>query len=362
MPPVSLILPPFSLTTMTTTTATTTNHGQQVLSLCFSADGWALAVGHESALSVWSTEDGTRLVCTTSEARGDGDEVHKQSSGPLSPSREPAASGTLDLIAGGARALSWENEGYRLVSVGSAVGKGEGGDGAAAGKEQGIAAFDFLRRARSNVSSSLLSLQVRDRGGCRLAAAGTGRESGRLWRCFGRVEEREGTRCRDQLRFGMLLGCPLWLDSVHVLPPRVSCIAVRTFETGVIYSNEITDMVKLWVANSGDGATSGARHATHTHTTQTSAHSLCQAPFYFPTYTRNYVRNRCAFFWMLAGSVVFSVSSLLIGHTCRCLCRWFWSVPGLGSHRFGRLPALERAGSPVEGASGETVSTHDVAW
>ena len=165
----------------------------KVLSLCFSADGWALAVGHEGALTVWSTEDGTRLVCTTSESRGSGDgggggartettttapgtgtpphgggageeEGYRQSPGPLSPSRASAASGTLDLIAGGARALSWESEGYRLMSVGSAVGKGGGADGgaaaAAAARGQGIVAFDFLRRARSNLSSSLLSLQV----------------------------------------------------------------------------------------------------------------------------------------------------------------------------------------------------------
>lgn len=151
----------------------------QVLSLCFSADGWALAVGHEGALTVWSTEDGTRLVCTTSDTHEDN--AHPEEtpspttrapaigraastdggggsaeSEPLSPSSRRPAAGTLDVIAGGARALSWESEGYRLLSVGSAVGGGEGTTG------QGIVAFDFLRRARSNLSSSLLSLQVRD--------------------------------------------------------------------------------------------------------------------------------------------------------------------------------------------------------
>lgn len=188
-----------------------------MLSLCFSADGWALAVGHEGALTVWSTEDGTRLVCTTSESRGNrdaggtptetttpatgatpptghssggggGEEGYRQSSGPLSPSRAPAASGTLDLIAGGARALSWESEGYRLMSVGSAVGRGEGAEGGAAARGQGIVAFDFLRRARSNLSSSLLSLQVCER---RLYVArvfyGRYGGSGRLWRCFGQI-------------------------------------------------------------------------------------------------------------------------------------------------------------------------------
>lgn len=153
-----------------------------MLSLCFSADGGALAVGHEGALTIWSTEDGTRLVCTTTESQddldgydggsvatatgvappnGDGEDGHRESSSepPLSPSRA-AGRGTLDLIAGGARALSWEREGYRLMSVGSAV--GAAGDGG--GEGQGIVAFDFLRRARSNLSSSLLSLQVR--GAC----------------------------------------------------------------------------------------------------------------------------------------------------------------------------------------------------
>ena len=41
--------------------------------MCFSFDGGALAVGHEGALTVWSTEDATRLVCITSEShRGGG--------------------------------------------------------------------------------------------------------------------------------------------------------------------------------------------------------------------------------------------------------------------------------------------------
>ncbi|CAM9215036.1 unnamed protein product, partial [Scytosiphon promiscuus] len=171
---------------------TTLGPAGKVLSLCFSADGWALAVGHEGALTVWSTEDGTRLVCTTSDADEDsggrtdtapstpvtgsavtsrapvvggasstgggggrGSGRHGEAE-PLSPSKRRAP-GTLDLIAGGARALSWESEGYRLLSVGSAVGSGEGAAG------QGIVAFDFLRRARSNLSSSLLSLQGSDR-------------------------------------------------------------------------------------------------------------------------------------------------------------------------------------------------------
>lgn len=168
----------------------------QVLSMCFSSDGWALAVGHEGALTVWSTEDGTRLVCTTSDSRredggssksgavdtsGDcvpvangGNTSHHTSrysgGGEIPPSETSgrdddagraaggAASGTLDLIAGGARALTWESEGYRLISVGGAV-SGTAGSGSGA-EAQGIVAFDFLRRARSNLSSALLSLQV----------------------------------------------------------------------------------------------------------------------------------------------------------------------------------------------------------
>lgn len=147
-----------------------------MLSLCFSADGWALAVGHEGALTVWSTEDGTRLVCTTSQSRGGnngggggdcggdgaGGEGYRES-GSLSPPRRRRGRGTLDLIAGGARALSWESEGYRLMSVGSEVGTVEGAEGEATAAGQGIVAFEFLRRARSNLSSSLLSLQGSDR-------------------------------------------------------------------------------------------------------------------------------------------------------------------------------------------------------
>lgn len=184
--------------------------------MCFSFDGWALAVGHEGALTVWSTEDGTRLVCTTSDSRGDGGggggranaassansdgdgklrgaEGETDTGGPppsenqapsptgraratgettaggraavATAAPSPAAvatSGTLDLVAGGASALTWECEGYRLMSVGGAV---LGGGTSVAGEEgkagvQGIVAFDFLRRARSNLSSALLSLQV----------------------------------------------------------------------------------------------------------------------------------------------------------------------------------------------------------
>lgn len=175
--------------------------------MCFSFDGWALAVGHEGALTVWSTEDGTRLVCTTSDSRsaggkqrGGGGEAYHQEGPPADNQAPPptgkasatgeangggpaaaaaaattataeptpaagGSSGTLDLIAGGASALTWECEGYRLMSVGGAVlgggmtgGEGEGGGGGEA--VQGIVAFDFLRRARSNLSSALLSLQV----------------------------------------------------------------------------------------------------------------------------------------------------------------------------------------------------------
>ncbi|CAN0514162.1 unnamed protein product, partial [Laminaria digitata] len=135
----------------------------RVLSMCFSFDGGALAVGHEGALTVWSTEDGTRLVCTTAESRrgggsnrgsdgGGGGHKVAGSTGGLSTNTDTdtdtslsgeasqalslsattsssarsqgqsrAASGTLDLLAGGARALSWESEGYRLISVGSAM-------------------------------------------------------------------------------------------------------------------------------------------------------------------------------------------------------------------------------------------------
>lgn len=215
--------------------------------MCFSFDGWALSVGHEHALTVWSTEDGTRLVCTLSETGRRGKDaghttpVRKTptqpgagSSGgasfsgnkspPLSPAPnaasfqpaagggsrggqwttagyvwrggaadkagaetsrggdaagdggaevvtvQKAAGGTLDLVAGGARSLTWETEGYRLLSVGGALPgevnaaeKEEGGAAAVVGKAQGIVAFDFLRRARSNLSSALLSLQGSDR-------------------------------------------------------------------------------------------------------------------------------------------------------------------------------------------------------
>ncbi|CAN0156646.1 unnamed protein product, partial [Ectocarpus fasciculatus] len=60
----------------------------RVLSLCFSADGGALAVGHEGALTVWSTEDGTRLVCTTTESRDDLDGGYDGNNGGM-----PAADG-----------------------------------------------------------------------------------------------------------------------------------------------------------------------------------------------------------------------------------------------------------------------------
>lgn len=226
----------------------------QVLSMCFSFDGWALSVGHEHALTVWSTEDGTRLMCTLSdthrrridsehtspvarpvpptpsdaagtnsvsrpppppqpysalnadptaqprerrrESNGeatmstdDGADAAKQAAGSrgcsapqgsaghveegdrnggIASGAPRATGGTLDLIAGGARSLTWGSEGYRLLSVGGAIpdetGRwgGAGADGVG-GRAQGIVAFDFLRRARSNLSSALLSLQGSDR-------------------------------------------------------------------------------------------------------------------------------------------------------------------------------------------------------
>lgn len=240
--------------------------------MCFSFDGWALSVGHEHALTVWSTEDGTRLMCTLSDAdrrRKDSGHTspvarpvppttsdaagaapinndscrHVAGANPVSRPQPPrpysalnadstaqpreerrresnggattsphdvrrvgadaakqiggsegcsaaqastehgkdedrngevpadaprATGGTLDLIAGGARSLTWGSEGYRLLSVGGAItdetGRwgGAGTDGVE-GKSQGIVAFDFLRRARSNLSSALLSLQGSDR-------------------------------------------------------------------------------------------------------------------------------------------------------------------------------------------------------
>lgn len=204
--------------------------------MCFSFDGWALSVGHEHALTIWSTEDGTRLMCTLSDtgrrrrndghtspahgpatstaaagnghcrpkgftgaealgmqpkssngqvravntsgaadngtsrgAEGTGDDGDGGESSEWGQGEEavPNAGGMLDLVAGGARSLTWESEGYRLLSVGSAVGDegtGQEGDtGVGKPKPQGIAAFDFLRRARSNLSSALLSLQGSDR-------------------------------------------------------------------------------------------------------------------------------------------------------------------------------------------------------
>lgn len=185
--------------------------------MCFSFDGWALAVGHEGALTVWSTEDGTRLVSTVSHTRqlgmGAGGQAHQRTrsdgswqiegeadgvmeegearpegSGGGSDGRDRRGSvdcgstilsgsskNTLDLVAGGARSLTWECQGYRLLSVGGAGGGDAGsGDGelgeddaetSASSRAQGeraqsIVAFDFLRRARSNLSSALLSLQV----------------------------------------------------------------------------------------------------------------------------------------------------------------------------------------------------------
>lgn len=159
--------------------------------MCFSSDGWALAVGHEGALTVWNTEDGARLVCTTSDnnnkdtsspylttAARDLDQTttgaaaNASGGGSGCSGREgfleevgdtdtkTSPSGTLDLVAGGARALTWESEGYRLVSVGGEGGVAAGGEGGGRKEAQGIVAFDFLRRARSNLSSALLSLQV----------------------------------------------------------------------------------------------------------------------------------------------------------------------------------------------------------
>lgn len=180
-----------------------------MLSLCFSSDGWALAVGHERALTVWSTEDGTRLVCTTSNSNTasaydyDPSKQEKRRDSSHAPSATAAASilptalanandnvkakrseadrehhpgwashaalggRTLDLVSGGARALTWDSDGYRLVSVGAEVvgarteggGEEEEGEGVGAAS-QGIVALDFLRRARSNLSSALLTLQV----------------------------------------------------------------------------------------------------------------------------------------------------------------------------------------------------------
>lgn len=171
--------------------------------MCFSFDGGALAVGHEGALTVWSTEDGSRLVSTVSHAyqsgshgtpssahlravsetpsqlnggtahthsvyngdvRGNGGEIGVPRENIMSPARS-----TLDLVAGGARSLTWECEGYRLLSVtGQGVVRGahaSSGEGMAPeardGEAQNIVAFDFFRRARSNLSSALLTMQVR---------------------------------------------------------------------------------------------------------------------------------------------------------------------------------------------------------
>lgn len=160
--------------------------------MCFSFDGGALAVGHEGALTIWSTEDGSRLVSTVSRAFQSGSRGTLSSSHLRAVSETPSqlnggaehahsvyndvvsgnggqARSTLDLVAGGARSLTWECEGYRLLSVtGQGVVRGahaSSGEGTAAleardGGAQNIVAFDFFRRARSNLSSALLTMQV----------------------------------------------------------------------------------------------------------------------------------------------------------------------------------------------------------
>lgn len=171
--------------------------------MCFSFDGGALAVGHEGALTIWSTEDGSRLVSTVSHAyksgsrgtpgsahlravsetpsqlNGGADHAHDVyndvsgnggETGALEENIMSPARSTLDLVAGGARSLTWECEGYRLLSVtgqgvvrGAHASSGEGmaAPGARDGEAQNIVAFDFFRRARSNLSSALLTMQVR---------------------------------------------------------------------------------------------------------------------------------------------------------------------------------------------------------
>ncbi|CAM9779014.1 unnamed protein product, partial [Discosporangium mesarthrocarpum] len=119
------------------------NETKQVVSMCFSFDGRGLAVGHEGAITIWSTADGTRLVCSLSHGNNNGGRYCPPGSPIPGPGVAPSPMGsgalswssTLDLVAGGARSLTWGWEGYRLLSLGAATGATGGGEGA--GGEKG---------------------------------------------------------------------------------------------------------------------------------------------------------------------------------------------------------------------------------
>ncbi|KAG5180750.1 hypothetical protein JKP88DRAFT_349352 [Tribonema minus] len=105
-----------------------------VTCLCFSDDGHALAVGHEGALALWSTDDGTRLSCSATGGAGVG------------------GSG-----GGGVRGLAWGYHGYRLLAVaGSGMGSPLRGPPQ---QQERILVYDLLRHAGSAVSGAPLCLQ-----------------------------------------------------------------------------------------------------------------------------------------------------------------------------------------------------------